>query len=420
MPISRRHLLGASAAALAVPRLGRAAAAPEDRRFIFIFANGGWDLSWGLVPLFDNARVDSPTDGSAPATAGELSFVDGPDRPAVAAWFRRWSDRTCMIHGFEVRSVAHLNCRRLLFTGESGATSDDWPTLIAAHGAGPDAALPHLIVSGPGFSATHPELVARVGADGQLGALLDLGMLARADVRHAPLSAQSQDAVAAHLAARSESLTGAAATPAAKALHTRLAEQRTRLPDLEAALASTNISAAVEFPDQVRLAADVIAGGISRCVLVKHNGFNQMTWDDHGGIEGQALHHQDLFEGLSVLTEDLASRPGLVGDTLLDDTTVVVMSEMSRHPQLNGTRGKDHWTWTSAMLLGAGVAGGQMVGGYDDDVFGLPIDPVSGALSSSGIQLQARHLGATLLALAGIDPTPHFNVDTPVIEAALS
>lgn len=425
---SRRTLLRAAlagvgtaglGATLGLPRVGRAATA-SDRRFIFVFASGGWDLSWGLVPMFDAPVVDAPTDGSAPATVGGHVIVDGPGRPAVKAWFERWGDRAALLHGFEVRSVAHLNCRRLLFTGDSAQLGDDWPTLLASEGIGRSTALPHLIVSGPGYAASFPDLAARVGEDGQLGALLDLSMLERRDTPLVPLPADAEDAVAAHLAARARSLASSAPTEAGAALFEQLQRHQGAIPELEAAFAGTSLGTATTFPDQLRLACDVLEGGISRCALVKHNGFNDMTWDSHAGIESQALHYQDLFEGLEVLMSELRDRPGPSGGSLLDTTSVVVLSEMSRHPALNLTHGKDHWTWTSALLVGSGVAGGRAVGGYGPDLFGLPLDPVSGTAAASGITLQARHLGATLLALGGVDPAPHFDVDTPVVEALLS
>jgi len=423
-PLSRRQLIGAASglgvlgSIAGVPRFARAAG--SDRRFIFVFASGGWDLTWGLVPMFDNDRVDTPTDGSAPATVGGHVIVDGPGRPAVKSWFERWGDRTAFLHGFEVRSVAHFNCRRILFTGEAASFGDDWPTLIASEGVGLDTALPHLIVSGPGYASSFPDLAARVGQDGQLGALLDLEMLSRRDTPLSALPSAAEDAVAAYLSNRSAVEQAAAHTAAGAHLYGSIGRHQDAIPDLEAAFAATDIGSAGTFTEQLQLACDVLQGGISRCALVKHNGFNDMTWDSHGGIEGQALHYQDLFEGLEVLMDELAVRRGPSGGALLDDTCVVVLSEMSRHPALNLTGGKDHWTWTSAMLVGSGVNGGHVAGAYDSDVFGMPIDPTTGLSTPSGHILQARHLGATLLALADIDPGPHFSVETPPVMSLLA
>jgi len=109
----------------------------------------------------------------------------------------------------------------------------------------------------------------------------------------------------------------------------------------------------------------------------------------------------------------LETHHGLDGRPLSENTTVVVLSEMGRTPKLNSTGGKDHWTFTSAMLIGSGIRGGQAVGGYDDTLMGLPTDLGSGETTESGTPLTAAHLGATLMALADIDPA-EFTDATPV------
>ena len=47
--------------------------------------------------------------------------------------------------------------------------------------------------------------------------------------------------------------------------------------------------------------------------------------------------------------EMLDASPGVYAPTLAEETVVVVLSEMGRTPGINGTDGKDHWPWTSAM-----------------------------------------------------------------------
>ena len=92
---------------------------------------------------------------------------------------------------------------------------------------------------------------------------------------------------------------------------------------------------------------------------------------------------------------------------------------MGRHPQFNTWGGKDHWTFTSAMLIGAGVAGGQVVGALDGDALGQKVALASGEPSDSGVILSAEHLGATLLALGDLDPSDHI-IDAAPIEAVLT
>jgi hypothetical protein len=63
---------------------------------------------------------------------------------------------------------------------------------------------------------------------------------------------------------------------------------------------------------------------------------------------------------LSGLLNDLDARG------LLDETLIVVLSEMGRTPKVNGSGGRDHWTYCySVFLAGAGIRGGSVYGSSD-------------------------------------------------------
>jgi len=89
---------------------------------------------------------------------------------------------------------------------------------------------------------------------------------------------------------------------------------------------------------------------------------------------------------------------------MLDQTMIVVLSEMSRTPKLNGTEGKDHWQFTSALMIGARVRGGTVLGGTDDLQTGLKVDYSTGLPLDGADELKAGNLGAGLIQIAGIDP----------------
>ena len=104
------------------------------------------------------------------------------------------------------------------------------------------------------------------------------------------------------------------------------------------------------------------------------------------------------------LRSSLAAEPAIGGGTQLDRTTIVVCSEMGRAPGLNDASGKDHWSWTSAMLVGDGVAGDRVVGGFDGLFAGERVDRDSGELDSSATSMTCVDLGATLLLAGDVDP----------------
>jgi hypothetical protein len=105
--------------------------------------------------------------------------------------------------------------------------------------------------------------------------------------------------------------------------------------------------------------------------------FVQVNWSDHVEAEedsgdGGWDHHyrnfqimQDrhapfLDQGFSALLTDLRDR-GLLASTL-----VIAMGEFGRTPKINDKAGRDHWEHCySALVAGAGVRGGQVVGRSD-------------------------------------------------------
>jgi hypothetical protein len=79
---------------------------------------------------------------------------------------------------------------------------------------------------------------------------------------------------------------------------------------------------------------------------------------------------------------------------LLDETLVVVMSEMGRTPRINRNGGRDHWTYCYSILFaGAGIRGGTLCGASDGQAAYVKDRPVSTA-----------DICATIYSCLGIDP----------------
>lgn len=95
-----------------------------------------------------------------------------------------------------------------------------------------------------------------------------------------------------------------------------------------------------------------------------------------------------LDQTYSALLEDLEARG------LLDETLVVVMSEMGRTPRINGSGGRDHWTYCySVLMAGAGIRGGTVYGESDAQAAYVKDRPVS-----------TSDICATIYRALGIDP----------------
>ena len=143
----------------------------------------------------------------------------------------------------------------------------------------------------------------------------------------------------------------------------------------------------------------------TRCVVV--NLFDtlsgQTTWDCHARAPWAPATLYDYRDTLgprfdramAALLDDLAGRG------LLDETLVVATGEFGRSPRVNENGGREHWpgVW-SAMIAGAGVQGGQVIGASD-------------ARGSSPVErpVSPGELTATIYHSLGIDPASIMPLD---------
>lgn len=96
----------------------------------------------------------------------------------------------------------------------------------------------------------------------------------------------------------------------------------------------------------------------------------------------------NLDQSLTALLGDLDARG------LLDETLVVLMSEMGRTPRINGNGGRDHWTFCySVVFFGAGIRGGTLYGVSDEQAAYVKDRPASTA-----------DICCTIYQCLGIDP----------------
>ncbi|MCB9731208.1 MAG: DUF1501 domain-containing protein [Deltaproteobacteria bacterium] len=405
--LSRRALLGRAVAlvgggALAAAGLpgvvGRALAASgatgARRRFVFVVNRGGWDPLTVLAPMFGRAAVAMPPGASA-ATAHGIPYVDHAQRPGVRAFMAAHAQRMAVVQGVSVRSVSHDVCQLTMMTGAATGGAPDFATRVAQAGEGD--ALPHLVVSGPVYPGALASLVARTGATGQLQDLVTGDLVWRSDRPVTRLSAPSERLVEDFVQRRTAAWADAA--PGSRKRQA-LREAVTRAERLEALSWDMSFAGDGSFPAQIEVAVSALALGVAQCVTISP----PVSWDTHTDSDNQqSALWEALFVGLKKLMDRLAGTT-VAGRALLEDTVVVVTSEMGRTPQLNSDQGRDHWPWTVAMVLGAGVRGGRVYGGYDAGYAGVGVDPASGDTDAGRAGTSPAQLGATLLALAGLDP----------------
>lgn len=402
--MQRRSFLGALAASLLLPLGGRsyALSGSAPHRFLFIHCTGGWDQFMVFTPRFDaDTIMRSEQESSAVASqASGLPFVDHPARERVRSFLERYGQHTAFLHGMEVRSVAHDVCLRLLLTGTSRPGAGDWGSRLSANST---ATAPMLVLSGPSYAGPYGPSVLRLGSAGQLIELVDGSWQSKAAPATQLPEQSVQDLEDAFALSQVQGFqasapSGQGATFAQDALAAQM-----RVGDLSA-LAGLQSSTGRVLSETVAQVLDLFQDDQAMCAAVEYLGTGDLGFDTHAGNDLQSVHFNELFFQLNAICQALEQRQDSTGASLMESTTVVVLSEMSRHPKLNFRGGREHWTYTPAMLIGAGVAGGRSVGGYDAAMQGEKLDLESGEIYLGGEALDPRHLGATLMAIAGQDP----------------
>lgn len=408
--LTRRQMLTLSATGLLLPvRLAHAAA--PSRRFLFVNCYGGWDQTWAFAPVFGSETVDMPSDSEKAESAG-IPHVNCAATPNVHDFFEAHGDITCLVNGLQIPSVAHAACQRLLYTGQTREGRDDWPATLAA--SDPDALMPLGLLEGPSFTNRFGGSVVRFGGSGQLLDLIDGSAIA------SPPSAEAERAVAAYQRQRAEAALAAAAPGQHARLANQVVETQARAELLSELSAELDLSGG-SLAQDLSTAVELLAQGHARVVMMSYDSWNDVFngWDTHTELDLQGPHFDELFGSLTTLLDEMRSTPGSDGGSLADEVTIVVASEMGRFPLINDGGGKDHWAWTSAMLIGSGVAGGQAVGEYDENCAGLQVDFSSGAADDGGRPILGSDFGATLLALGDVDPG-EFVPEGEIIAACLA
>jgi hypothetical protein len=378
MTFSRRDLLANSAAAAALASMGwsprLAHAAQGERKFLFFFASGAWDTTSVFDPHHGSARIDMDME-TFTKTLGGLSHNAGEDRPNVVRFFQRWGNRTAIINGLDAHTVGHDSGRQMTMTGTSADNYPDWPTVIASSSSG-DYPLPHVVFSGPSYGGHLAGSVVRAGG----GTLLDLidGSIVGASDQPAPvLSTPSDQMIDAYVFERTSAFAARRGkTPGlARERSGALLDNLDRAMEIEGRRFEAGLDDLGDaLVDQAVKAVELMRLGLTRSAMIGIPG----GWDCHGGVEVNAPQFDNFFSALDV--------------------------EFGRTPLWNGSGGKDHWPFTSAMVVGSGVRGGRSYGATDDGLVGQKVDFRTGTPTATGDMLGTENLGVALLKLGGVDP----------------
>lgn len=142
-------------------------------------------------------------------------------------------------------------------------------------------------------------------------------------------------------------------------------------------------------------------------------------WDTHGNNHQlQAPLNHQLASWLRHLLDALAE-PRVGGPPLLDDTGVVVLSELGRFPYPNSYGGKDHFPQIAVTLIGPGLTPGRF-GDTGRELLGTPVSLTTGRSGPGATHLTLDDIGRTLLEWVGHPDPGGLGYDGRVLDFCLT
>jgi hypothetical protein len=430
MQIDRRKFLKGSVASLAAALASRSTGAASNGRpaknVIVVACFGGWDAASVLDPKVDVKNEIELMPGEE-TSIGNIDYrtldtsktIYEKAGDQVQAFFEEHYEKMVVLRGVNVGSLAHAACRVRILTGTDDATLPDFAAITASE-IGYDRPLPYVDLAGNGYMGPLGRLVGRFGVDSQISALVD-PTDERWSGEYTPVGSSlyvpgdaDEDAIANYVLGRAQAQLGGRAKLGynndrvrdfieshgrASALH----DHRDQLPVA---------GVFTELKDQVKLVPALLAGdALCRTIFLD----SRLPWDTHFDNDNlQLICYQTAFGALRELMSGIES---------LDDTLVVVLSEMGRTPRLNeaASPGKDHWPTTTALLLGGGLRGDRVLGATDELMNALPMNFATGEVDEkNGDIVTHTDFLATILDYAGVDPAgwlPEGKVITALADA---
>ncbi len=413
--MKRREFIFSSAALSGLSLLPQPAlASSEEKRFIFVFNQGGWDPTRVFAQEFNNPLVSMELLAEE-NNIGNVHWVAHPDRPSVDSFFESHHQKTLLINGLQVRSIAHEICTCIAMTGGTAGNKPDWATILGSS-SDENLAIPHLVLGGPNFSGQLGAHVVQTGTNNQLEELLDGSIRTKSNIELPLLSTPTRSLIDQHIVQRAYARDINAQYGKDDLLSAAYKTSIENAQILQNKRHLMSFSSNSSLDSQIDVAIDSMANNISRCTSLVFTGNEGLGWDSHADNDDtQSALFEQLFSSLNQLIYKLLSTVDTTGTVLADNTVVVVFSEMGRTASLNGTNGKDHWPFTSMMLWGDGITGDRVIGTFDSSYQGSKVDLDSGELFDSGALLGIESVGASLLELGGIDSSQFIQDADPLL-----
>jgi hypothetical protein len=336
-------------------------------------AGGGWDPTSLCDPKGANSDTDpNPMNGSYLADEieqiGNIRYAPLPYASlfndtamqlgltySMKTFFEKYYQRLCVINGIDVETNGHDTGSRATW---SGRLSEGFPTFAAFAAGAFGKEQPMAFMSFGGYAET-AGIAPRVRAAGN--AINVLGRLAypqridpnteESGFHHANVQAIIDQAQAG----RDQGLASKQGLPKIRAAINAMFTARSGSNELKRLQEYLPEQLEQGLRGQAQLVIAAYRAGICISANLDIGGFD--THGDHDASHIPRL--LEMLDGVDFFMEE-AERQGVA-----DKVLVTMGSDFGRTPFYNNGMGKDHWSITSMMFMGAGIPGNRVIGATD-------------------------------------------------------
>jgi Protein of unknown function (DUF1501) len=378
---------------------------PPPGYVAFFFLHGGYDSLLTFDPRFPaGAHRDVQLEYRADEILAGRQRHYGPLFKAMMPH----EDKLALLHGVRVDTAGHDEGTAFVMRGRARAAADN---SIAGDRIGPllpgDAPIAHLMVG------DNPEPFLCNGDPSEPCEDTHAGVRSRA----ARLPASLLSKVGEPPAELTSVMEGIAAERAGRAAHvfsSGYQREAYRAMNGNAAALSVLLASATThdgfsatpFGRSANAALEAIRNNTARFITVVSS---PLILDSHrDNLWSQRTQLVPMLEDISAFLRLLATIRNAHGP-LIDQTTIMIGTEMGRYHRINLFQGRDHWPENTWAFAGRGIRttpGGVTVGSTDALRRGNAIDFDTGeSIEGKGRPVSVESAFATLVRAAGLDPT---------------
>ena len=398
--MNRRELLkafgGLTLGACTLSLSGKALSQSSDRFWVFVSAGGGWDVTNQWDPKGSDVFSTKGRVNNYPSTdirqVGNIRYAPVPEHvessDMLHTFTQKHHQRMMVINGVDQVTNSHSVGSRL---STSGSTGQGIPVFCAM------AAAP--------FASSQSMAFIHQGGNGQTAGLLAKSkVLKKSDYDRLANSTRfldSEQATTTVAQSKRDLLQRlTASTPGDKSVKA--------MNDLQTA---RNSSGALNdllnrIPGELNASTEKAAAEISAAAFA--SGAATSSSLRIGGFDTHSDNDQRQFtqmDKLLTLVDHLWEQLEFQG--VAQNTTIVMCSDIGRKPYYDNNSekvdaGKGHWSISSMVLMGAGIQGNTVVGGTDDNLKPIKVNPQSLQPDEDGIHITSSSVHDALRRLAGI------------------